>query len=602
MATTPPMYTTGISTLSPASTYPDLLLVNNAGQGLNNTPSQVQDGLGNRTNMTISSNYINFDRSVSQFQLDGVALTASAATLNNVSDVANGQYVLLNSNVQLPNASVLSATNGISLSSGAGSVMIQPDLASPLGQIQQLVGGPNGILVYQNDEPFSTVNLISDATINITNPDGTTGNPTFSVIPDTSVQRVNVQLNGVFESRKSQLNFIPGPGSGINVVDNPSSNRTDITISGVPGSAFNFVAAVYATTTANLVSNYNNGASGVGATLTSTVDGAFTTDGQNPVQNDVILVKDQTTPAQNGIYLLTTVGDVGNPWILTRANYFDSPVTIKPGDIAIVLHGDIYQYTGWVETAKVNVVGTDPINFVTFGVTGTITSVTGTVDEIDVANPTSTPVVSISPTYVGQASITTVGTIDTGVWNGTPVTVPFGGTGRNSTTAYGVLCGGTTATNPLQNAGTGLLNQIFVSNGIAALPSWQNINASKAQQIAGASNIVYTTPSVQQYHNSAAKAWVRFLGSNGAIQSSYNIASVIRNGFGNYTITFTNPFSDTSYICLPSTEQQVGVTHYTRIIRDTTTITTTQSRLQAYNVNFAASDPYYVDAAFFGLQ
>jgi len=185
MATTPQMFTTGISTLSPASTYPDLLLMNNAGQGLNNTPSQVQDGLGNRTNITISSNYINFDRGVSQFQLDGVALTASAATLNNITDVANGQYILVSSNSQLPNASILSATNGISLTSSFGNVTIQPTINSPLSEIQQLVGGPNGILIYENDAPFATVNLISDATINIVNPDGTTGNPTFNVVTDT---------------------------------------------------------------------------------------------------------------------------------------------------------------------------------------------------------------------------------------------------------------------------------------------------------------------------------------------------------------------------------------------------------------------------------
>lgn len=478
MATTPPMFTTGISTLSPASTYPDLLLMNNAGQGLNNTPSQVQDGLGNRTNMTISSNYINFDRSVSQFQLDGVALTASAATLNNITDVANGQYILVSPNSQLPNASTLSATNGISLTSSSGNITIQPTVNSPLSEIQQLVGGPNGILVYENDAPFGTVNLISDATINIVNPDGTTGNPTFNVVTDTNRQRVNVQLNGVYQSQKSQINFIPGPGSGINVVDNPSLNRTDITISGTPGSAFSFVAAVYATTTANLTATYNNGVSGIGATLTSTVDGAFTTDGITPTQNEVILVKDQTTPAQNGIYILTTAGDVATPWVLTRASYFDQPSEIKPGDIVIVLHGNIYQYTGWVETAKVTTVGTDPINFVTFGVTGTVTSVSGTAGQIDVVNGTTTPIISIDPAYVGQASITTLGIVDTGTWNADLIDVPYGGTGINSTTAYGVLCGGTTATNPLQNVGTGVVGEVLTSSGPGALPQWLSPGAA----------------------------------------------------------------------------------------------------------------------------
>jgi hypothetical protein len=479
MATTPPMFTTGISTLSPASTYPDLLLINNAGQGLNNTPSQVQDGLGNNTSMTISSNYINFDRSVSQFQLDGVALTASAATLNNITDVANGQYVLLTSNVQLPNASVLSATNGISLNAVAGNVTIQPALDSPLDALQQLVGGPNGILVYQNDAPFATVNLIGDATINIVNPDGTTGNPTFNVVTDTSRQRVNVQLNGVFESQKSQLNFIPGVGTGVNVVDNPGANRTDITISATPGSAFTFVAAAYATTTADLGATYNNGVSGVGATLTNAgVNAAFATDGTTPAQNSTILVKNQAAPAQNGIYTLTTVGDVATPWVLTRVNYFNSSSNIKPGDIIIVLNGTLYHDTGWIETATVNTVGTDPITFVSFGVTGTVTNVSGTAGQIDVVNGNTTPVISIDPTYIGQPSITTVGTIDTGTWNGTTVTVPFGGTGVTSTTAYGVVCGGTTTTNPLQNVGVGIAGQVLTSAGPGALPQWLPVAAA----------------------------------------------------------------------------------------------------------------------------
>ena len=88
MANNQPMVTQGVSILSPASTYPDILFINNAGQGLNNNVSQLQDGLGNNTLMTLSSNFINFDRSVAEFQLDGVALTANAATLNNISDVA----------------------------------------------------------------------------------------------------------------------------------------------------------------------------------------------------------------------------------------------------------------------------------------------------------------------------------------------------------------------------------------------------------------------------------------------------------------------------------------------------------------------------------
>ena len=63
----------------------------------------------------------------------------------------------------------------------------------------------------------------------------------------------------------------------------------------------------------------------------------------------------------------------------------------------------------------------------------------------------------------------------------TPVTVPNGGTGVNTfTTPYGVLCGGTTATNNLQNAGAGTSAQVFVSNGSSTLPSFKDASQAGA--------------------------------------------------------------------------------------------------------------------------
>jgi hypothetical protein len=56
-----------------------------------------------------------------------------------------------------------------------------------------------------------------------------------------------------------------------------------------------------------------------------------------------------------------------------------------------------------------------------------------------------------------------------------PVTVPNGGTGDTSMTAYAVVCGGTTSTNPLQPiASVGTVGQVLTSNGGGALPTMQN--------------------------------------------------------------------------------------------------------------------------------
>ena len=46
----------------------------------------------------------------------------------------------------------------------------------------------------------------------------------------------------------------------------------------------------------------------------------------------------------------------------------------------------------------------------------------------------------------------------------------------------------------------------------------------------------------------SAKAWVNFNGTGTvAIRASYNVSSITDNGTGNYTVNFTNAFSDTNY-------------------------------------------------------
>jgi len=81
-------------------------------------------------------------------------------------------------------------------------------------------------------------------------------------------------------------------------------------------------------------------------------------------------------------------------------------------------------------------------------------------------------------TWAGSTNITTLGTITTGTWSGTEISVAKGGTGRTSHTAYAVICGGTSSTNPQQSvSGVGSAGQILTSNGAGALPTWQDAAA-----------------------------------------------------------------------------------------------------------------------------
>lgn len=142
----------------------------------------------------------------------------------------------------------------------------------------------------------------------------------------------------------------------------------------------NIHAASFAGTTANLNATYNNGSSGVGATLTNAgTQAAFETDGTTPALNARILVKDQTTASQNGIYTLTTVGSGSTNWVLTRATDFDTSTEIAGGDFTFIDTGATLGNTGWVNIDEVTVVGTDPINFQQFSGAGTYTANNGVV-------------------------------------------------------------------------------------------------------------------------------------------------------------------------------------------------------------------------------
>jgi hypothetical protein len=456
-----------IATLSPASTYPDLLQVANNGLGLSTVPGQIQDGIGNVTLMTLATDLINFDRGIGQFQIDGVALTANINTLNNLTDVADGIFLLQTPNIQLPNALQFQTSPGLTTTSGGGLFTIHPDLE--LLGLQNITG--IGLVIHTSTNNYATRTLVTDATISLTNANGVSGNPTLGVVADTSLQRINVDLNGVYQTQRAQINLIPGVNMGITVIDNPGLNAADITFSANFTQALFFKAACFAATTADLNATYDNGVDGFGATLTNAgALAAFGVDGTLPGLADRILVKNQVTLPYNGIYTVSTVGNGATAWILTRAVDFDSVPEIQPGDFTNVLNGTVNANTTWVQTDVVLTIGADDIEFEPFGFSGTVTSVTGTANRITVTNPTTTPVVDIAATYVGQASITTLGTITTGTWTASVIGLIYGGTNANLVASNGGIFYSTASAGAIL-AGTATALQMLQS-GASTTPAW----------------------------------------------------------------------------------------------------------------------------------
>ena len=203
-------------------------------------------------------------------------------------------------------------------------------------------------------------------------------------------------------------------------------------------------ASVRVATTANLAATYNNGA----GTLTASSNGAISVDGVTLVVNDRVLVKDQSTAAQNGFYKVTTVGSGSAAFVLTRTPDADAASELTAGAFTFTEEGTANADNGYVlSTNGAITLGTTGITFEQFSGAGQISAgngltktgntidVVGTADKITV----SSNAITIASSYVGQNTITTLGTIATGVWNGTDIGVAHGGTGLSAIAKGSVL-------------------------------------------------------------------------------------------------------------------------------------------------------------------
>jgi len=144
-------------------------------------------------------------------------------------------------------------------------------------------------------------------------------------------------------------------------------------------------ACNYATTAALPANTYNNGTSGVGATLTATANGTLTIDSYTLVVGDVgkrLLIKNEVTTANNGVYTLTQAGTASLPYILTRATDYDTSGAgtneVDQGDYILVISGTVNANTSWVQQTPLPItIGTTSLVFIEFAASQTYTAGTG---------------------------------------------------------------------------------------------------------------------------------------------------------------------------------------------------------------------------------
>jgi hypothetical protein len=199
---------------------------------------------------------------------------------------------------------------------------------------------------------------------------------------------------GSFGGNVAMGNFnITGLATPINTTDAATKEYVDEVAQGLQART---AANAYAS--ANLDATYDNGTSGVGATLTANANGVFPEiDGVtlNTTTARRLLVAGQTNAAHNGLYVLIDAGSASTPWILRRCVECDTAQEI-PGSYVFINGGTTFADTGWVATvadASTFVVGTDAINWVQFSGAGSFTAGTGltlTGTEFSISNTTVT--------------------------------------------------------------------------------------------------------------------------------------------------------------------------------------------------------------------
>jgi hypothetical protein len=187
-------------------------------------------------------------------------------------------------------------------------------------------------------------------------------------------------------------------------------------------------------------------ASTANVAISTGLEAGDTIDGVTLVAGDRVLLKNQSTASENGIYVAVASGAA------SRSDDANTSAKVTTGMFTFVAEGTVNADNGFVLTTNDTItLETTGLTFVQFSGAGQVIAgagltksgntldVVGTADRIT-ANADS---IDIASTYVGQSTITTLGTITTGVWNGTDVAVADGGTGSSTAagarTALGIV-------------------------------------------------------------------------------------------------------------------------------------------------------------------
>ena len=518
-------------------------LTNKTISGASNSLSNIGNSSLVNSSVTIGTDTLSLGNTLTTF--NGVSISGSANTLTNIGNSSltnssitiNGNTVSLGGSTTVTAASPYALTIGAGLTGGAsydGSAAVTITIDSSVATLTGTQTLSNKTLTSPVISsitntgtltlPTSTDTLVGrDTTDTLTNKSISGLSNTFTNIGNCALTNSSVTIGSTNVALGGTATSLAGLSS-VTVTGDPTANlelATKQYVDNLASTGLVYHDPVQYATTADLGSvTYNNGSSGVGATLTKTAPfSTLTIDGYTFVSpGDIgkrILVKDETNQAYNGVYDVVSVGSGASAWQLIRSTdadtYGSGTGDLSQNDYFFVQNGSANKGSSYVVTTIGTIVfGTTNITFAQFSssqvysagtgltLTDTTFSITNTgVTASTYGSASSVPVIAfnaqgqatsvtdtsiaingnqITSGTVGSAylsgsytGITGVGTLTAGTWNANTIGVGYGGTGLSSYTTGDLIYASGTST--LSKLGVGTNGYILtVSSG---LPSWQ---------------------------------------------------------------------------------------------------------------------------------
>lgn len=441
-------------------------------------------------NLTTSGNEILYTQSTNNYAVSGISsIGRSFLTLESTNNQRSALGLVIGTDVQqhsnfLDDIITIGSTNSnIVVSTGSGftnssitlyarnnllTATSNSQLATLLGSITGTLTTTDRLVKITDTNELSQTDIILDDSNNLSGINdisltGTLGGITvdertqLSNINSTTISSTQWEYLGTLDQSLNTTDSVAFSGINLNNqkitnVLNPSNDQDAATKSYVDSIASTGAPPLESVNlaTSTILPNTPSYASPA-QTLTSTGGpGSLSVDGVAVSVGDRILVKDQGTNTQNGIYVVTDDGSSPGPnWVLTRSSDFNQAAMPLLAGASIFVQlgtgGSVNTGTTWALQTTINNIDplTDPVIFVQIGGVQNFSAGSG-IDSIALSGGTIQTDISARLKYSGN-------TIDLNT-----ITVPYGGTGLTTLTSNGVMIGqGTSSIDTTKLAPTG---------------------------------------------------------------------------------------------------------------------------------------------------